>query len=195
MKCSVRANEQGEGYFFAGTYEKGLEYKDFNDVSVDFEIGEHKITMPSIDIKAGTMFFYPFNMKIGSVHFDYILTQPIAKTTENGETVCYFAECEGIAPKYSVNGEEKDLDFDENGTLIDDVRIIVISYEKAKKFHFINGKPYFADGTVYSDKVRYMPSRKQALILRTAFCSADVKRKNCRIIIFFIQRAGAVIMN
>lgn len=151
LKCSVRANEQGEGYFFAGTYEKGLEYKDFNDVSVDFEIGEHKIILPSIDIKAGTMFFYPFNMKIGSVHFDYILAQPIAKTTENGETVCYFAECEGIAPKYSVNGEEKGLDFDENGTLVDDVRIIVIPYEKAKKFHFINGKPYFADGTVYSD--------------------------------------------
>lgn len=151
LKCSVRANEQGEGYFFAGTYEKGLEYKNFNGVSVDFEIGEYKVTLPSMDIKAGTMFFYPFNMKIGSVHFDYILAQPIVKTSENGETVCYFAECEGIAPKYSANGEEKDLGFDENGTLVDDVRLIVIPYEKAKKFHFINGKVYFADGTVYAD--------------------------------------------
>lgn len=151
LKCSVRANEQGEGYFFAGTYEKGLAYKDFSNVSVDFEIGEYKITLPSMDIKAGTMFFYPFNMKLGSVYFDYILAQPIAKASHNGETVCYFVECEGIAPKYSVNGEERSLDFDENGTLVDDVRIIVIPYEKAKKFHFINGKPYFADGTVYSD--------------------------------------------
>lgn len=151
LKCSVRANEQGEGYFFSGTYEKSLKYNDFSNISVDFEIGEHKITLPSIDIKAGTMFFYPFNIKLGSVHFDYILAQPIAKTKKSGETVCYFAECEGIAPKYSVKGEEKSLSFDENGTLVDDVRIIVIPYEKAKKFHFINGKPYFVDGTVYAD--------------------------------------------
>ena len=36
-------------------------------------------------------------------------------------------------------------------TQIDDVKIIVIPYEKAKQFHFINGKVYFLDGTVYVD--------------------------------------------
>lgn len=151
LKCSVRADENGGGYFFASTYEKGLKYNDFKDVNVTFKINDTIINLPSVDIKAGSMFFYPFNLKLGSVHFDYILAQPIAKTENDGKTVCYFAQCEGIEPKCSVIGKETPLDFGEKGTDIDDVKIIVIPYEKAKQFHFINGKPYFLDGTVYCD--------------------------------------------
>ena len=151
LKCSVRADEQGSGYFFAGTYEKGLKYPDFKDVCVAFEIADKKISLPKIDIKADTMFFYPFNINLGNVHFDYILAQPVIQTNVNGKTVCYFAECEGIKPKCSVDGKEILLDFSETGTDIDDVKIIVIPYEKAKQFHFINKKAYYLDGTVYSD--------------------------------------------
>lgn len=151
LKCSVRADESGSGYFFAGTYEKGLKYNDFKDVNVTFKINDTTINLPSVDIKAGSMFFYPFNIKLGSVHFDYILAQPIAKTENDGKTVCYFAQCEGIEPKCSVDGKEIPLDFSENGTDMEDVKIIVVPYEKAKQFHFINGKPYFLDGTVYCD--------------------------------------------
>ncbi len=81
LKCSVRADENGSGYFFASTYEKGLKYNDFDNVNVTFNIGNKTVCLPSIDIKAGSMFFYPFNIKLGSVNFDYILAQPIAKTT------------------------------------------------------------------------------------------------------------------
>lgn len=151
LKCSVRADDQGCGYFFASTYEKGLQYKNFSDVAVTIEIGDKKINLPRVDIKAGTMFFYPFNIKLGSVHFDCILAQPVAKTETDGKTVCYFVQCEGIAPRYNIDGKDFVLDFSENGTVIDDVRIVVIPYEKAKKFHFINGKAYFLDGTVYCD--------------------------------------------
>ncbi len=151
LKCSVRADESGSGYFFSSTYEKGLKYNDFKDINVTFVINGKTIYLPSIDIKAGSMFFYPFNIKLGSVHFDYILAQPIAKTENDGKTVCYFAQCEGIEPKCSVDGKEIPLDFSENGTDMEDVKIIVIPYEKAKQFHFINGKPYFLDGTVYCD--------------------------------------------
>lgn len=151
LKCSVRADENGSGYFFATAYEKGLQYNDFKNVSVDFEINQNKIILPQIDVKAGSMFFYPFNIQLGSVHFDYILAQPIAKTMNNAQTICYFVQCEGIDPKCSVSGNEIILDFSQNGTVIDDVRIIVIEYEKARQFHFINDKVYFADGTVYCD--------------------------------------------
>ena len=151
LKCSVRADENGSGYFFSTTYEKGLQYKDFNDVSVTFEIGNKKVNLPKINIKADTMFFYPFHITLGCVHFDYILAQPIAKTEVNGETVCYFAQCEGIEPRCCVNNKEIPLNYSENGTLVQDVRIIVIPYEKAKQFHFINGKAYFLNGTVYSE--------------------------------------------
>ena len=151
LKCSVRADETGSGYFFASTYEKGLQYDDFKDVKVKFQIKDKTVSLPSLDIKAGTMFFYPFNIRLGDVDFDYILAQPIAKTEADGKTVCYFAECEEIPPKCAVNGKEIPLDFSENGTEIGDVKIIVMPYEKARQFHFINGRAYFLDGTVYCD--------------------------------------------
>lgn len=151
LKCSVRADEEGSGYFFAGTYEKSLKYNDFDDVEVRVDMEDKTINLPKIDIKAGTMFFYPFNIKLGSVHFEYILAQPVAKTVEEGITVCYFVQCEGIEPKYSINGKDYKLDYSQQGTVIDDVKIIVIEYDKAKGFHFINSKPYFAKGTVYTD--------------------------------------------
>ena len=151
LKCSVRADETGSGYFFTSTYEKGLQYNDFKDVNVTFTINDKTVNLPSIDIKAGAMFFYPFNIRIGTVDFDYILAQPIAKTETGGKTVCYFAECEGISPKCSVGGKEISLDFSGSGTEIGDVIIIVIPFEKAKRFHFINGKAYYLDGTAYCD--------------------------------------------
>lgn len=150
LKCSVRADENGSGYFFAGTYEKGLKYNDFDNVNVTFNIGNKTIRLPSINIKAGSMFFYPFNIKLGSVDFDYILAQPIAKTTVGEKTICYFAQCEGIAPKCSANGKEIVIGTDSTAK-IGDVEITVISYEKAKQFHFINGTAYLTDGTVYCD--------------------------------------------
>lgn len=152
LKCSVRADENGCGYFFASTYEKGLQYRDFKDVNVTFAIQDKAIKLPSVDIQAGAMFFYPFNITLGHVHFDYILAQPVAKAVVDGKTVCYFVQCEGITPKYSVNGKECPLDFSANGTVIDDVIAVVIPYEKARTFHFINGKAYFLDGTVYSER-------------------------------------------
>ena len=152
LECSVRADENASGYFFASTYEKGLKYKDFKDVDVTFNIADKTVCLPKIDVKAGSMFFYPFNIKLGSVAFDYILAQPIAKFEKDGKTVCYFVECDGVRPKCSANGEETALNFGDSGTEIGDVTLIVIPYEKAKKFHFINGKPYFLDGTVYCDE-------------------------------------------
>ncbi|MGN0542953.1 MAG: beta-galactosidase [Acutalibacteraceae bacterium] len=151
LKCSVRADENASGYFFASTYEKGLKYNDFKDVNVEFTMKDRTVNLPSIDIKAGAMFFYPFNIRLGDVDFDYILAQPIAKTEADGKTVCYFAECEGINPKCAVKGKEIPLDFSENGTEIGDVKIIIIPIKKAKRFHFINGRAYFLDGTVYCD--------------------------------------------
>lgn len=178
LKCSVRADENGCGYFFAGTYEKGLYYNDFNDICVTLEIGKRKINLPSIDIKAGSMFFYPFNIKLGSVHFDYILAQPVVRTTVNGETVCYFVQCEEIEPKCSVDNKECNLDFSEKGTLVDDVRMIVIPYEKAKQFHFINGKSYFLNGTVYSDNGKIYCEQKTDIDLKNNISLAKCEKKN-----------------
>lgn len=177
LKCSVRADEQASGYFFSSTYEKGLKYNDFRDVNVTFTINGKAVNLPSIDIKAGSMFFYPFNIKLGSVHFDYILAQPVAKAVIDGKTVCYFAECEGIAPKCSVDGKEIPLNFSENGTEIDDVKIIVIPYEKAKQFHFIDGKAYFPDGTVYCDSGKIYCEQKTKIDLKNEITLTRISKQ------------------
>ena len=177
LKCSVRADAQGSGYFFSSTYEKGLKYQDFKDVNVTLEIADKKINLPGIDIKAGTMFFYPFNITLGNVQFDYILAQPVAKTIVNGEIVCYFAECEGITPKYSIDNRVYNLDFSENGTVVDNVRMIVIPYEKAKQFHFINGKAYFLNGTVYSDNGKIYCEQETAVDLKREIALSRCEKK------------------
>ncbi|MGN1420689.1 MAG: beta-galactosidase [Eubacterium sp.] len=177
LKCSIRADENGSGYFFASTYEKGLKYNDFKDVNVTFTINDKTVNLPSIDIKAGSMFFYPFNITLGSVQFDYILAQPIAKTVVDGKTVCYFTKCEGIEPKCSVDGKEIPLDFNENGTDIRDAKIIVIPYEKAKSFHFIDGKAYFLNGTVYCDKGKIYCEQKTEIDLKNEITLTKINKQ------------------
>lgn len=151
LKCSVRADASGSGYFFASAYEKGLAYKDFHDVRVRVDFDEKQVKLPPIEVKAGAMFFYPFHLTLGNTHFDYILTQPIAKLRDNGETVCWFVECEGIPPRCKTDNGEIALPVGRGGTKVGDVRIVVLPMEEAKRFHVINGKAVFTDGTVYCD--------------------------------------------
>lgn len=169
LKCSVRADGTGGGYFFAGAYEKGLIHPGFEDVRVTFLDGERKTELPRIRVKGGAMFFYPFNITLGQVRFDYILAQPVVKTERAGETVCWFVECEGIDPVYSVDGKEYPLDFSENGVKVGGVRLIVLPYERAKLFHFIDGKEYFTDGTVYRDDGRVCRDRAEGPDLKDYF--------------------------
>lgn len=161
LKCSVRMNAQMSGYFFSSTYEKGLAYKDFTNVNVTVEMNGKELALPQINVKAGSMFFYPFNMEIDGVHFDYILAQPVAKLAQNGETVCWFVQCEGIEPKYSSGGKVKEIPVDEEGVTEGSVRIIVLPIEKAKTLHIVNGQAVFADGTVYCDNGTMICEKKE----------------------------------
>lgn len=161
LKCSVRMNAQMSGYFFSSTYEKGLAYKDFTNVRVTVKQNGKELSLSPINVKAGSMFFYPFNMEIDGVHFDYILAQPIAKLAQNGETVCWFVQCEGIEPKYSSGGKVKEIPVDEEGVTEGSVRIIVLPIEKAKTLHIVNGQAVFAEGTVYCDNGAMICEKKE----------------------------------
>ncbi|MBQ8600109.1 MAG: beta-galactosidase, partial [Clostridia bacterium] len=149
VKCAVRMGENGCGYFFAGTHEKGLQYETFKDYQVDLLMEDQTISLPAIDILPDSLFFYPFNITLGNTKFDYILAQPIVKEEKDGKTVCYFAECPGVAPACKVNGQILPLNFGVN--TVEDVELHVIPAEKALNFHYINGKVYFLDGTVYAE--------------------------------------------
>lgn len=163
LKCSVRMDEHMSGYFFSSAYEKGLEYKDFTNVNVSLDMKGKKLSLPAVDIKAGSMFFYPFNIDINGVHFDYILAQPIARLVQNGETVCWFAQCEGIQPEYSLGGVVKSIPFGMEGVCAGGVRLIVLPLEKAKKLHIANNRVLFADGTVYCDGENVICERKEKI--------------------------------
>ena len=178
LKCCVRADEQGCGYFFAGAYEKGMDVPDYDDTAVRVELGEKKIDLPRIDVKGGAMVFYPFNVDLGGVRFDYILAQPLVKTERGGETVCYFAQCEGIAPRYAVGGKAYPLDFSETGTPVGNVRLIVLPYEEARRFHFINGRAYFTDGTVYCNGGKVFCERTAGPDLKDLFDLRRTAAKN-----------------
>lgn len=155
LKCSVRADESLSGYFFASAYEKSLSYRDFKDVRVTLASGGKKLVLPSIDVKAGAMFFYPFNLALGGFRFDYILAQPVARVESGGRLDCYFVQCEGIHPRFSIDGNEAELPIGEDGRAFTaggkTIRLIVLSQEQAKQFHLADGKPLFAKGTVYTD--------------------------------------------
>lgn len=154
LKCCVRMNEDMSGYFFASTYEKGMQYRDFKAVTAEITCGEKTVTLPEIDITAGAIFFYPFNVRIGGLLFDYILAQPIAKLEDDKGVTCYFAQCEGIQPCLSVDGETVVLTADASPYIRTvgekEIKLIVLSQEKARQFHIAGGKPVFAKGTVYT---------------------------------------------
>ena len=154
LKCSIRADDTGSGYFFAGNYEKNGDNRDFAGVRVCFTQNGTQTVLPPVDVARGAMFFYPFRLTLGSVFFDYILAQPIAKTTHEGQTVCYFMACEGVPPRCRTNGQEMALPLGRTGTVIGDVRLVVLSETDAKRFYLFGGVPYFADGTVYADGER-----------------------------------------
>lgn len=147
--CSVRMQNDGSGYFFACAYERGLEFNDYMNTSAEIVYPNGKISLPPINIKNGAMFFYPFNLQVESIKFDYITAQPVTKTLENGKTVCWFSEIAGVKPEVKINGETHILPLDEIGYDENGVQIIVLSDQKAKHLHSINGKVIFADGTVY----------------------------------------------
>ena len=149
--CSVRMDENGSGYFFACAYERGLEFKDYSDVSAVIKYEDKKLNLPGIDIKKNSMFFYPFNIKMGNTKFDYIIAQPITKTESDGKTILYFMAIDGIAPKLKTENKEINLPIDEIGYNENNIQIIVLSKEKAMQLHYFKNKVFFEKGTVYCD--------------------------------------------
>lgn len=156
LKCSVRMDENMSGYFFAMAYERGLKYKDYKDVNVNITLGDKSLSLPSIDIKAESMIFYPFNLSVDGICFDYILAQPVAKTETDDEITCYFMQMEGVSPKASVNNEITEISVDGEAASFSgktkSIKIVVMSYEKALAFNLINNKVYFGEGAVYYDE-------------------------------------------
>lgn len=118
--CSVRMNDNG-GYFFVSSYERGLTFSDY-DVGANISYKGKNITLPKINVKAGSMLFYPFDIKLDNVPIDYILAQPVTK--RNG--VYYFLKIDGVKPLIKANGQELELPLNETVDC-DGVKIAVLT--------------------------------------------------------------------
>lgn len=152
----VRCDAELSGYFFAAAYERGVQCEGINDLNVTVTDGSNNFNLPSIDIKSGTMIFYPFNIELDGLKFDYILAQPITKIVSASTVKYYFTQCEGIEPRLSVGGSATELPLDEVGYRYknkkNNVEIIVLSESRAFNFHNVNGHAVFTDATAYGDE-------------------------------------------
>lgn len=103
FSSSIRINEQGQGYHFINTYERGIKDNGTIDFMVKIKYREGIVSLPSITLSNGNCFFYPFNYKVGNITFKYITAQPILKF-RNGNTVnLYFAKHKEITVKFETD--------------------------------------------------------------------------------------------
>lgn len=151
---SVRCDENLSGYMFISNYERSRDNADINDFVVCLSSDKNSITLPSINIKANAIFFYPFNFSIGEKHVDYVLAQPIAK---DGNKL-YFSAINGIKPTISIGGVEQEIK--DNYVLNDgknQYTIIVLDEASAMNFYkfdkvaMSSDTLYEVDGVVYSE--------------------------------------------
>lgn len=165
---SVRYDETG-GYLFVSNYERSAENQDVSDFSVDVQTGEKTLHLPTLEVKAGAMFFFPFDFEVESRHIDYILAEPIAKVG----TDYYMTHCEGIAPEISVDGKVSPLT---DGFQIGGVTIRLLPKETAKNFYLLDNQAYLYNGVLFeNDGKIYKEDIVPQNIHKFSLCETDAR--------------------
>lgn len=152
-RCGVRINAKGEGFFFVSSYDRIYKTQDIDALTVDLDTPNGKISLPPVNVKADSAFFYPFNFTAGGILFDYILARPLAKVKVNGVTRYYFEEIDGVNARYSVNGEKGFMPVRKTAVMTfgsgeNKTEFYLLSHKDADDFYLVNGKVLFTSGTV-----------------------------------------------
>lgn len=147
--CSVRCNENG-GYVFLSNYERGDNTIVDQQVVIEITHGDKTIELPQIDVKAGSIFFYPYNWTSNGMTFDYITAQPITIVNQGKDKVCYFMTIDGVKPRICVNGKVEDakevMQFAaKEGNLV----LKFLQPEKALTLYNFDGNVVFSDNSAY----------------------------------------------
>jgi len=111
--------------------------------NVEFEA--HGVTFPPIDVVGDIAFFMPFNMKLGDSILTYATAQPVCR---QGKTY-FFAKIPNIKPRFKIDEKVYSGDFIE----YNDIKIVVLDFEKAKYLYQFEGKVYLGDNCdlIYND--------------------------------------------
>lgn len=147
-KCSVRMNEAGAGFFFISSYERGLKTKAFSALSVTLDTPQGTVKLPTLDVKAGSMFFYPFQMEIGGRRFDYITAKPICKTVAADKETWYLEEIDGVAAELSEKGQVSRLINQKWKQADKEYAIVLLSAAEAARFYMVGGRVFYTEATV-----------------------------------------------
>lgn len=152
---SVRCNENLSGYMFISNYERGRDNADIKEFDVCLKTQNKTLNLPTINIKAEAMFFYPFNFVIGEKAVNYVLAQPIVKDGNN----LYFSAINGIKPTICIDNKIIEI---EDKYILDDGKnkytLIVLDEKSALNLYkfdtivFDNDTLYENNGIVFAER-------------------------------------------
>ncbi len=142
LRYAMRTNGES-GYVFVNHHSHLLDLEPV--YNVQFKVNEYLPAFPSkpIDVVKDYAYFFPFNMKYGSVVADYIMAQPICKV----DNTYFFKEIEGVVPVYKFKGEEEFTAAlgKENGFIKDGIKFITLTENEARHIFKFENKVYIAD--------------------------------------------------
>lgn len=141
--CSVRANEDLDGYLFLSNYEKGRDSVDIKGIDLKISSGRKSVKLPRFDLKNGDMYFIPISFSVGEHNVDYVWAQPVLKDNNTW----YFMR---IAEKTQICVDGKVQEIDSEFKL-GKVKFVILEPEKALSMYYIDGKIYFYDGIMYQE--------------------------------------------
>jgi len=137
LRYCMRRNADG-GFIFVNNYQRNAKMADIKGVV--FEVDD--IQYPSIDVNSGVNFILPFNLKMGKTTLKLSTAQLLAKAKDT----YFFAEIPGIKAQYQFS-DGTVFAADEKNRIIetDDIKIVTLSYEQAKKTRKLSGHIYIGE--------------------------------------------------
>ena len=106
-RWAVRSNGHS-GFVFMSNYERGALLPPKTGVQFAISQSDGVVTFPTepVTVPADSRFFWPFNFDLGhGVTLAWATAQPICAIDEKEVRTVFFAETAGIAPQFSVAGE------------------------------------------------------------------------------------------
>ena len=83
LRWSVRHNGRC-GFLFVNNYQKGEPLTEHLSVNLSVSLEEETILFPTMHIRSGDFFFYPFNLSVGQGLIKYITATPLTRSKKYG---------------------------------------------------------------------------------------------------------------
>lgn len=126
------------GFVFVNHYQRLAKAEYISDI----EIEACEVIFPAFDVCGDVSFILPFNFEMSGNMLEYATAQLLCRV----DKTYFFAEIEGIAPRYKLNGSVYTISAGE-ALETDGIRIVTISWEDAKYARKLSDGLYIGDRT------------------------------------------------